>query len=61
MTALDALFAFFAPAVFLFVAGWLATLAIVFLWCVKEEVLRAQSLFEKNGGTQARFLGSNLQ
>jgi hypothetical protein len=61
MTAIDALFALFAPAVVLFVAGWVATLVIVFLWCVKEQVVAAQAFYDRNGGTQARLLGSSFR
>lgn len=61
MTALDALFALFAPAVVLFVAGWVATLVIVSLWCVKEQHVASQPFYDQNGGTQPRILRSSFR
>jgi hypothetical protein len=61
MTALDALLALFAPVVLLFLVGWVATLTIVSLWCLKEQVQPSQSFFEGGGRTQSRLFGPTFR
>jgi hypothetical protein len=55
MTALDALVALFAPAVVFYIAGWAATIGIVFLWFVREQAGSSRGRFGESRKTDAKL------